>query len=178
MEKKLDAARACITNRSHLQTRLQTIFTSNDRSTFYTKIFDKEKLPSLVLCFDNGIDPDPDFSGMSLAKIHLDSQDNLCLTTWPTEEKENLPWRTEILQKQIKSFDFEFLGQNSALEQGFKEKIIPINPNFAWRGSWPKSMQKTPNMIRMNVYEQGRKDPVQYAFILPISECITYSGAL
>ncbi|MBX7066500.1 MAG: hypothetical protein K1X28_04660 [Parachlamydiales bacterium] len=176
IEKKLDAARMCISTRGHLQTRLQTIFTSLDHSAFYTKTFEKEKSLSLVLSFDNGIDPEPDFSGPILGRIFLDPEHNLCLASWPATEEKTRPWRTEILQKNVSSFEFDFLGPNTAPEHGVKEKILPIDANLAWRSHWPKSLGKAPAIIRLTIYEEGKKDPVQYAFTLPISECITYQG--
>lgn len=171
-EKKLDTARMCIAARGHLQTRLQTIFTSLDQKTFYTKTFDKEKTSSLVFRFDNGIDPDPDFSGLILGRIYLDPEHNLRLAMWPATEEKVRPWRSEILQKNVKSFEFAFLGPNN----GSKENTIPITPNHAWLSEWAKSLGKVPSTIRLKIYENGSREPVPYAFILPISECINYQG--
>lgn len=181
IEKKLDTARMCTNFRGHLQTRLQTVFTSVDRSAvdsyFYTKLLGKEPHLSLIVLFDNGIDPDPSFSGTILGKIYLDHEKNLCLCSWPLTSTENHLWRNEILFPKIEDFEFEFLGENSPPEHGVKETRRAINANLIWRSHWPKSLHGMPSVIRLNVYEEGNKEPTRYAFLLPVVDCITYRGS-
>lgn len=179
IETKLDNVRMHVSKRGYLQTRLQSVLTSIDRGSldpyFYTKQFDKEKNPSLILLFDNGIDPDPAFSGTILARIYLDEKKNLNLTTWPLNKKKDISWRNEILLSNVSDFEFEFLGKISASEHGRQEKIRPITATLAWRTLWPKSERTIPGIVRLTVYEEGVKEPVQYAFILPESEpFVTY----
>lgn len=168
-----------ITNRGHLQTRLQTILTSIDRGSmdpfFYTKLFEKEKTISLVTIFDNGIDPDPAFSGSIVGRIYLDRENNLSLATWPLTQEKNRPWRKEILFPGVKSFAFEFLGDKTPVEHGTKETSRSINATLAWKSSWPKTVHKVPGIIRLTLFEETTEKPIQYAFILPVSEpFITY----
>ncbi|HSX10106.1 MAG TPA: hypothetical protein VLF94_00095 [Chlamydiales bacterium] len=170
-----------ITSRGHLQTRLQNVFSSISHDSLdaplYTKQFDKEREPSLVATFDNGIDPEPAFSGAILAKLYLDEEHNLSLATWPLDKAKNPPWRKEILLSHVESFTLEFLGKNSASEHGKREKIRPINANFAWRTLWSKSESEVPSIIRLSVYEEKSTDPLRFAFILPKPERpITYLG--
>jgi hypothetical protein len=179
IEKKLDTARMAMTNRGNLQTRLQTVLTSIDRGSmepfFYTKQFDKEKHLSLVAIFDNGIDPDPAFSGSILGRIYLDQEKNLCLATWPLTQAKNRPWRKEILFPHVKDFEFEFLGTKSADEHGTKENSRPINATLCWKSNWPKAVHEVPGIIRLTVLEESSSKPIRYAFILPVSEpFITY----
>jgi hypothetical protein len=180
IEKKLDTARLAISNRGHLQTRLQTILTSIDRGSmdpfFYTKQFEKEKNLSLIAIFDNGIDPDPQFSGSILARIYLDPEKNLCLATWPLTKEKNRPWRKEILFPNVKDFEFEFLGEKSASEHGIKENSRPITAKLAWKSNWAKTTHEVPGIIRLTLFEESSDKPLRYAFILPVSEpFITYS---
>ncbi len=180
IEKKLDTARMAITNRGHLQTRLQTVLTSIDRSSmdpfFYTKQFEKEKHLSLIAIFDNGIDPDPAFSGPILGRIFLDQDKNLCLATWPLTKDKNRPWRKETLFPHVKDFEFEFLGTTSASEHGTKESSRPITAKLCWKSNWPKSVHEVPGIIRLTLVEESSDKPLRYAFILPVSEpFITYS---
>lgn len=181
IEKKLDKARMCTNTRAHLQTRLQTVFTSVDRSAsdpyFYTKMLGKEPHLSLIVLFDNGIDPEPAFSGNVLGKIYLDAQKNLCLCSWPLAHEENRPWRNEILFPKIKDFEFEFLGENSPPEHGVKEVRRPVNANLTWRSHWPKSIHNMPSIIQLKIYEEEKKEPTLYAFLLPVVDCIIYRGA-
>lgn len=177
IEKKLDQARMATSARTHLQTRLQNILSSISigvaDGSLYTKQFEKEKFPSLVTIFDNGIDPDPAYSGSITGRIYLDEEKNLCLATWPLDENKNRPWRKEILLSHIDGFEFEFLGKKSATEHGKKEKIKPITPNLAWRTAWPKTPEEVPSIIRLSV--QQKKQNLYFAFLLPSSEpFVTY----
>ncbi len=179
IEKKLDTARMTIMHRAYLQTRLQTILTSIDKGAadpfFYTKQFEKEKNLSLVTIFNNGIDPDPAFSGSILGRIYLDSEKNICLATWPLSKEKNGSWRKEVLLSNVAYFEFEFLGKQSAVEHGQKEKIRPINASLAWRYTWPKTGREVPGIIRLRISEEASKEPIEYAFILPVSEpFVTY----
>lgn len=180
IEKKLDTARMAISNRGHLQTRLQTLLSAIDTGSsepyLYTKQFEKEKSISLVTLFDNGIDPDPAYSGSIMGRIFLDSDKNLCLATWPLENEKNRPWRKEVLLPRVKSFEFEFLGKRTASEHGKKEKITPINANLAWRTKWAKFQSGVPSIIRLRVIEENGAEPLQFAFILPSFEpLVTYT---
>lgn len=182
IEKKLDQARMAITARGHLQTRLQSILSSVSHhsleASLYTDTFDKEKQPSLVAYFDNGIDPDPAFSGAVLGRLFLDESHNLSLAIWPLDKNKAHLWRNEILMSGIESYEFAFLGRNSAPEQKKKEKIEPINGAFAWRSLWAKSESRVPSMIRLTLQEERAKEPLRFAFILPQPDgLVTYSEA-
>lgn len=171
IEKKLDTARMAISNRGQLQTRLQSIFTTIDRGAgepyFYTKQFEREKSSSLIAIFDNGIDPDPAYSGSITGRIFIDEEKNLCLATWPLDKSKNLPWRKEILLPQVESYEFEFLGALSASEHGKKEKVRSISPTVGWRSAWPESLTSVPTIIRMKIKQEKMEEPLYFAFILP-----------
>lgn len=179
IEKRLEATRMAMTHRGHLQTRLQSILTSIDQSApapyFYTKQFEKEKNLSLIAVFDNGIDPEPAFSGTIIGRIYLDPKRNLCLATWPLSKEKNPPWRKEILLPAVKEFRFQFLGKITPPEHGVTEKIEPINATHAWRSRWPKNMAEVPSIIRLTIHQETSEKPIQFAFILPIMEpFVTY----
>lgn len=166
-------ARMEISARSHLQTRLQSILSSISRATaepsLYTKVFPKEKVPSLVALFDNGIDPDPAYSGSIIGRVYLDAEKNLCLATWPLGK--NRAWRKEILLPRVQSFEFEFLGTKNGAEK--KEKMRSITTNLAWRTVWAPSHEETPSIIRLKIEEE--KETLYFAFILPFPEpFVTY----
>ncbi|OGN63743.1 MAG: hypothetical protein A3E80_01635 [Chlamydiae bacterium RIFCSPHIGHO2_12_FULL_49_9] len=175
---KLDPVRSEILSREQLQTRLQGLFSSlgKEGGSFYTRIFPDEAGKSLLAIFDNGVDPDPLFSGSTLGKIYLDKESNLSLALWPEEKGENLPWRKEILLTNVSHFEFEFLAKKSpaSAPMAKKEKTKPINPNLEWRTDWPKSLSGIPAMIRLRV--DRKKDPsLLFAFHIPtIEPFITY----
>lgn len=169
IEKKLDLARVCICRRAALQTRLDTLFTTLDQQSskpcFFTKKEDKESLKSLNLIFDNGIDPDPQYSGSVLGRIYLDSENNLCLTTKPLDE-ESPYFRKEILLKNIVDFEFEFLGPKG--DKKAKEK--PVTASLAWKTDWKEMQGRVPSMIRLRVQEKNEKEPLQFAVFMPSSD--------
>lgn len=162
-----------VLKRGHLQARLQTILSSLDQGSFdrcfYTEQSEKEKSWALMIQFDNGIDLDPSFSGLVFGKIYPDSENQLCLETWPLVEEEGKEKliRHEILFPNAGRFEFEFLGPNRAPESGKKEILRSIQPNLAWRSHWPKSLGSSPSIIRLSVHETGTVSPIRYAFILP-----------
>ncbi len=175
IEQKLDAARMTVIDRAHLQTRLQTILSSVcydlPRVPLYTQDVAKETQSSLIAVFDNGIDPEPAYSGAILGRIFLDENHNFSLATWPLEQVR--PWRKEILLSGVEQFQFEFLGPNDA---AYKEKIRPINGQLAWWSHWPSERKQIPSMIRLTIVQ--KTGSLHFAFILPApSEIITYVSA-
>jgi hypothetical protein len=176
IEKKLDNARKEIAMRSHLQTRLQAILSTvspEQRPSLYTQDFPKEKSTSLIAIFDNGIDPDPAFSGAIIGRVFLDAEQNLILATWPLNRDKNAPWRKEVLLAKVESFEFEFLGSKSAAEK--KEKLKEVTANLAWRTLWGRGSENTPSLVRLTVKEEGQKEPLHFAFILPsVEPFVTY----
>lgn len=180
LEKKLDTARTTVLARQHLQTQLQSIFSSIDRSLsrepFYTKRFPQEKKDSLVVLFDNGIDPDPAFSATVMGRIYLDEQNQLILATWPLDKEKKAQWRKEVLLSHVSDFEFEFLQDThpQTPPPPQKEKTRKITSHLLWRTQWPKVRSNLPAIIRLSIWEE-QKEPIQMAFLLPTPEpMITY----
>lgn len=171
IEKKLEIARMTVISRGHLQTRLQTILSAIDLNSIepflYTKQFDKEKSLSLVTVFNNGIDPDPNYSGSVRGRIFLDEERNLCLLTSPLGDEKEKNWRKETILPHVESFEFEFLGKKTASERAKNEKTTPITATLAWRTEWTESQGGIPSVVRLRVIEQKSKEPLRFAFILP-----------
>lgn len=176
LEKRLDSARIEITARQYLQTRLQDILTSIKKESvqipIYTKLFPGEKQDSLLFIFDNGIDPDPDFSGTVLGRLFLDEEKNISLAIWPIEKEKIEHWRKEILFAQVSHFEFEFLVPKKET----KGKIRAVNGSLEWRYQLPKEFYSVPSIIRLSIWEkQDEEKPIQFAFILPSQEpIVTY----
>jgi hypothetical protein len=175
IEKKLEVMRTAIMKRGHLQNRLQTVFSAIDRSSmdpfFYTKPLDAEKSISLVTIYDNGIDPDPAFSGSLTGRIFLDEENRLCLVSWPLSKEKPRPWRKEVLHTGVKKMEFQFLGEKSE-----KEHFVPVRDTLGWKSLWPKNLRGVPSLIRLTLYEENSSKPIHYAFILPVAEpLVTYT---
>jgi hypothetical protein len=181
LEKRIEAAREEIATRQNLQMRLQSIFLGLSRSfpepVLYSKSFPDEKGLSLVAIFDQGIDPDPVFSGSVLGRIYLDEDNNLNLAIWPLGSAESASWRKEILFTNVSDFEFEFLSLKTKKEG--KEKSRPINESLEWILSWSKSRSDTPSIIRLSIWKNESRvstDPLRFAFILPSAEpIVTYN---
>lgn len=170
-EIKIESARKALLERQHLQTRLQDLFLSLQRDRLppiYMQRFPDEKKESLVAIFDNGIDPDPIFSGPVLGRIYLDGQQNLSLAIWPLERSEKKrPWRKEILLSRIDDFHFQLLGKKT------ESNNQSVNTQFAWADRWPKNRQETPTMVHLFVTQNGI--PLTFAFFFSSPEpIITY----
>lgn len=172
VEKRLERAYATIVERQNLQVRLQDVFTSltreRDLKPLYTKRFPKEGSDSLIALFDNGVDPDPAFSGAILARVFADEQKNLCLALWPIakDKTSSRPFRKEILLRQIDSYAFEFLGE----KQGHDLNVNSITAHAGWHPVWKETRSDVPSIVRLTI--QGPDGPIRFAFRLPTSEPI------
>ncbi len=167
MQEKLGRAEAALAERQRLNQRLQTILTSviptpdpSLPASLYTQKFPEEENLSLVIYFDHGIDPDPAFSGPSLARIYINPQHELCLAIWPKDrEKDKTLVRHEVLLQNIKTFAFQFLTQKT-------------DQSISWESKRPaKAKEDIPSLIRLDLWEEGNQKPfLQFAFALPFSK--------
>lgn len=170
-EVSLSSARKNLLARQRTQSRLQDLFlsiTPIHLPPLYTKTFPQEKKDSLIVYFDNGIDPDPLFSGPVLGRIYLDEKNHLALTLWPIDTKGQIrPWRKEILLDHVSHFQFQFLGQKQ------QKEAQSVNATLAWHKCWSKKRIETPSMIRLSVIQDEQE--ISFAFFLTTSEpFITY----
>lgn len=173
MNQRIDAARSHLYQRQHLQMRLTSLVTSivprsalpfSTGSSFYTS-------DGLIAIFDNGIDPDPAFSGPIIGKVFIDSDSNLTLAMWPLEKMEKNFYRKEILLSNVQKIRFQFLAKKNS--QQIDPKAIAINSNLEWRTDWPKKRWDIPSIIRLIVQQNNRE--IAFAFTAPILEpIVTY----
>jgi len=176
VDQKIGEARSILYQRQHFQTRISSVFNSivprsastpTSGPSFYTV---HEKSPSFVAVFDNGIDPDPQFSGPILGKIFLDA-DNLMLVLWPLEKTEKNVYRKEILISGVQNMRFQFLGKKSAHQGDLS--AVSINSSLEWRTDWPKNRWDIPSIVRIVLSQDNQE--ISFAFILPLIEpIITY----
>jgi type II secretory pathway pseudopilin PulG len=177
MDQKISDARASLYQRQHFQTRISSLCNAiaprsslsvSSGSSFYTI---NEKKPGFVAIFDNGIDPDPRFSGPVLGKVYIDPQSNLMLVLWPLEKTETKLYRTEVLLSGVQSIHFQFLAQKSL--QNNDPKATSINSTLEWRTDWPKNRWDIPSIIRITLLHENQE--ISFAFMLPFIEpIVTY----
>lgn len=156
MEEKIEVAKEAVFSRASLQMRLDQIFsciTPLEGSEF---LFTDEDPIEIHCIFDNGIDPDPDFSGPVQALLYVDKEKNYCLATTPLE-KEPKKKRIEILKKGVDLVEYEFLPPQWSKGETKLET------------EWPKAKKKLPSLVRMKM------DGMKFAFFLPtIDPVITF----
>jgi hypothetical protein len=172
-EKKIEIAKEEVQEHLHVQIRLEHIFSQLIPSSFipnataplYTSPFPKEKEKSLVCIFDNGLDPDPKFSGPVLSRIFLSNQE-IHLVIWPLEKDGSIPnvWREEMLLTGIDTFSFAFFTKEKKSTQSF----------WTWLPDWPEEKNELPLMIRLSTQKKGKE--TLFAFFPPFAQPISYEA--
>lgn len=179
MDRKIDALRQESYSREHLQIRLLHIFTSIiPRSSLpaatHASLYSlDEESSGIAAIFDNGIDPDPRFSGAVQGKIYLDEKKNLFLSLHPLDGPKPTPCRKELLLQNIEKLEFQFLSKRSTemSQAGFTHALA----SFEWRKTWPKDRFDIPSLIR--VIAKMEENELAFAFSLPFADPITYERA-
>ena len=175
-ERKVDLAAAAVLERQRIGERLEMILTSlqadGKTEVFYTALFPDDSLAqSLVVSFNAGIDPDPEFSSTVSGRIYVTESGELTLSYWSANKK---AYRTEVLLQNVRDLEWQFLGQKID-----KESTVPvIASNWAWLKDWPKKQGGHPEIIRLKLWcgvdKKKQKDPnLEFAFILPVLTPIT-----
>lgn len=150
METSLHRAREHLFSRQYLQMRIQDLLLgASEEKPPYTRVFEGEKKESLVLFFDQGIDPDPLFSGKVWARLYLDEDKNVSLLISGEKERQ----RKEILLSNVDSLQFEFFSQKKD------------DPSYGWQPHWPMEKKQFPIGIRCHIVKQGKS--ILFAFLLP-----------
>jgi hypothetical protein len=164
-DRNIEATRSALYARQHLHMRLTSCLTSIvPRASLPTPRDPSLHTPKegqLTLIFDNGIDPDPHFSGPIIAEFLLDSDKNLSLLLFPLDRTDHSPCRKEILMKQVDRLHIQFLD---------KCNTVPIRPALEWRTNWPNTRWDTPSLIRITLEHQGKT--TAFSFALPIADPI------
>jgi hypothetical protein len=172
MEKKIERAKEDMMQNMHLQIRCNHLFSQLLPSSFltrgtpalYTSLFPKETQNCLICAFDNGLDPDPKFSGPVLGRIFLNKNKELHLILWPLEKDGSIPtiYREEKLLTNVEKISFEF----------FTQEKKGTSLCWRWVSKWPEEKKELPSMIRLCYQRQGKKIP--FAFFPPFAPPISY----
>lgn len=162
-EKEIEDIKNIVYQKNHLHIRLNNIFSQInikdfDQSPFYTK-YENEKNLSLNLYFDNGVDPDPNFSDIIKAKIFIDKKKNLWLYIWARDKKIKDP-KKELLLTNVDKIEYKFLASKDIQIQ--KYIIDKITDDYFWYGFWPKDKKRPPSVILIKINEK-----LDFAFFLP-----------
>ena len=161
-EKKIDKAENKIYQMnniySHLTNSLSNIKIKNfDFSPFYTKRENKKYL--LYFSFDNGIDPDPNYSYIVDAKLYIDNDNNLIFEIFKNNDL-SIKSRKTLLFKNCLQIDFLFF---SSKDKNLKKYLFEnISSNFAFYDFWPEEKKNIPDCMLLTVNKN-----LQFAFFLP-----------
>ncbi len=153
IDNKLEKAKSHVFARQHMQVRLHNLFShlipsdfiSKDitSSSFYTFIEDGNNTLKLRIFFDNGIDPDPAFSGIIQGDIFLeDSQ--LILKSFPIDKKSSAH-RKEVLLSNVSSYIPLFYGEK------YHDKFNKKNGELNYFSIWQKNNPNIPYIIQFEV---------------------------
>lgn len=166
MDKKVEMARRKVMSRQNLHAKLQDFLLAIDKNgPFFAKKFPQEDDFSLVAMFDNGIDPDPAFSGSVLSRIYLEKGGDLTLVLWPICDETT--WRKEVLLANVNRFAFQFFG----LKRG-EDGAIPSKSLYTWHSRWSEKREEFPLIVKLQVWQKGSF--FEELFFFPSSTPPTY----
>jgi hypothetical protein len=164
-EIEIDGLKKIVYQRGNFQVRLNNIFAqlySKDlnESAFYTEYEKNDKNLCFNISFDNGVDPDPNYSNIVKAKIYVDKTKDLILEIFSKDKKTKIT-RQEILFSKINSFECQFLSSADELKMKTYE-IEKISDNLFWYNFWPKERKSLPSAVLIKIDKN-----VNFAFFLP-----------
>lgn len=118
LSSKAEKARQLIFSRYHIHERLSQIFfkvescvnplLERGEGAFYTEQSSEYTPPSsLYFVFNNGIDPEEDFTGMVYGKLFIENH-SLFLEIWPMKDRNSKKKRCEELFRKANSLSFTF----------------------------------------------------------------------
>lgn len=174
-EQMIAKTSALVLERQRMQEKLSAVLTnlepgSSGESGFYTTFFpDDEKAPSVVFCFNAGIDPDPYYSHAVIGRLYLTKEGQLRLSYWPRSKE---GYRTEILMRNVFDLEWQFLGRKTVASSELAKQT-----QWAWLNQWPKNQGSIPQIVRLRMWcgidkKKQREPNLQFAFIQPAQEPI------
>jgi type II secretory pathway pseudopilin PulG len=138
-----------------------------------------ENSNSLVFTFNNGVDRDPRFSNVVLAKIYLDHYHRLCLAVRPLPSRwKNVSAdqaRQEVLLEDISSLGFIFYQppQDTHLDVRPKEVQtgkVQKQPLPGEQNTWLQDYKQLPSLVKIvAIPDETEKKPIVFSYLLPSS---------
>lgn len=170
LQQKIDEAASTVLERQRVVERLETVLTNLQPTdskgvAFYTALFPDDTIaPSLIVSFNAGIDPNPEYSHVVTGRIYVTEKGELMLGVWPQDKTS---YRTEMLLQNVHALEWQFLGKKKD-----KDPKTPLLGNsLAWLKAWPETSSSMPDIIRLKLWfdKDTKKDPhLQFAFIRPV----------
>ena len=160
VEKKIKITQHDLIEREHFQVKIKNIFSKissidiDDQTiTMYTP---KENEQTLFVIFDNGIDPDPNFSGPILGKFFIKNE-NFYLQTYPIINNKIIydSFREEKVLSSIFSIKYFFLMENEISQE--KDSSEKLTKMLKYTSRYKKGNISLPPIIKMTIIDKNKK---------------------
>ena len=161
---KVEKARHLIFSRYHIHERLSQIFFKVEccvnpllelgEGAFYTE---ESSIPpsSLYFAFNNGIDPEEEFTGMVYGKLFIENH-SLFLEIWPMKEKNSPKRRCEELFIKARDLSFIFYKRPS---------LISSSKDLEASDKWPIQYSDIPYCCTLSLKLEDTTS-IEYSFYL------------
>ena len=169
VEKKIKITQHDLIEREHFQVKIKNVFSKissidiDDQTiTMYTP---KENEKTLFVIFDNGIDPDPHFSGPILGKFFIKNE-NFYLQTYPIINNKIIydSFREEKILSSIFSIKYFFLMENEISQE--KDSSEKLTKMLKYTSRYKKGNIFLPPIIKMTIIDKNQKT-FNFAFFTP-----------
>lgn len=139
--------------------------------------------PSLVFTFNNEVRANPLFSEDVLGRLYVDTDQNLCLVTWPIHgENASKQMQKEVLMEHVTSLSFKMLAAPEHLPSRNFISTAIVDPNQPARGQWhfdewKMAYKEMPVIIKIKIKIEDKQSPVKewkFAFVLSSSKFLIY----
>ena len=162
---------------------------------FYTQPIQQDfsRSTSLILTFNNEVRRDPTFSGDVLGRLYVDSNQRLCLATWPLHVAQPHQYlQEEVLIDHVVSLNYSFYAPPERVHPGKEMKEgHTIDPdkktpqrNHWHEGEWALSYAQMPSIIKIVVEVAKNSEKLKegeaktrhltFGFVLPSSKNPVY----
>jgi len=166
---------------AHLQlhaSSLQRIISSaafdrDSKYCFYTEEpqSSQEQGVGLVFTFNRGVDRDPDFSNINIARLFLNKKGKLILASWPDPKLfkgDPPPIRKEVFFTNVASFSMRFYSFKEP-----KQNAKSVPQKGVWLDTWEREYKTQPQLIEIsltfNEGESGMPKDLLFSCVVPRS---------
>jgi hypothetical protein len=160
-------------------------------------LFSQGNPQSLIFTYDHGVDLSKQFSNQILAEIFVDTQNRLCLASWPVPsrwmEGVSIPMKFEVLLEGVEKLKFWFFiapnrkwepsqaspqtnptpnpNPNPSPQPGGEtptvEVVVNPSPEGDWIDYWNQDYKQLPAIIKIEIKRKGKTE----YFAFPLSQC-------
>ncbi|GAB4238112.1 MAG: hypothetical protein Tsb0021_17900 [Chlamydiales bacterium] len=157
-----------------LGNRLQQSTLKEEKETYWFYTSTDNNFPSLIFVYDNGVDGNPLFSNLLLAKLFVNQEKQLCLYSWPLPKvnfEESPPVRKEILMDHIEKLTFSFY-QPPRRDASDRKLAVEDIEYGQWLKEWPMTKNVLPAMMLVNVeikdsHSLNRNKKLTLSYLIP-----------